>query len=153
MMKVRMPEWLKKKEIQLPMWAKIDEEFNHDKVALRITVDPLVAYKEWFALLHDPAYPIPNDMEQAGITHMPNVAVPDQYWLEVAYQCTKLDLQMALKSSQFDPLLSGKPVEFNFLSRPELKMTNYPEGKTWQAATQGREARMHYIRVRGSLPM
>lgn len=152
-MKFRLPDWLKKQTIQLPAWAWLDPDFNKDKLGLRIVADPAVAYREWFDLLHDNKYPIPEDMRKAGITYMPDVSQPDQYWLEVAYQCTKLDLQSCLRGTPFDPRISGKPVEFKLITTPEFAHKNWPEGKTWQVASQGKQARMHYMRVRGTLPM
>lgn len=152
-MKFRLPDWLKKTSLKLPGWAWVSDDYNHDKMSLKIVADPAIAYPEWFALLHDEKYPIPLDMAKIGITHMPDVDVPDQYWLEVAYQCTKLDLQSAIVGTPYDPRLSGKNVEFKFQKTEKYAHKNWPAGKTAEVASQGKQARLHYIRVRGSLPM
>ena len=67
----------------------------------------------------------------------------DQYALEVAYQCMKMDLQVAMRTFGF---------EIRVLNRPKWALKSHPEGRGVQAATQGREARAHYVRIRGALP-
>lgn len=150
-MKLRLPEWLVKPEVRLPKWAEL-EPLHSANVSMKIVVDPELAYAEWFALLHDPKYPVPEGMAHV-LALMPDVDQPDQYWIEVAYQCSKLDLQSCLAGTRYDPRVSGQPVEFKFKNTPKYKLTNWPEGKGWQQASQGKQARLHYQRVRGALPM
>lgn len=74
---------------------------------------------------------------------------PDQYWLEVVYQFAKLDLRRAL-------LLAGEsgwPSEIRIRSnKSEWRIASYPEGRGIWLATRGREARAHYIALRGFIP-
>lgn len=68
---------------------------------------------------------------------------PTQYHLEVAYQCMKMDMQKEF----------GFAIEIR-ISDPGKKwaLTNFKKGKGAHAATQGREAREHYRRLRGFIP-
>jgi len=120
----------KSNEIKLPSWAQIVP--GSDKVSVRIEVDTAGYIKEWFAKL--------------------DVKTPDQYWLEVAYQCAKMQLQDALVGTQYDPRTAGKPAEFHFLRSAEHALSRHPTGKGARAATQGREARQHFKRIHGRLP-
>lgn len=130
-MKIKLPKWLQRETLPLPAWARVSK-VSSDRVALLIEADTAAAYQEWFALL--------------GVTS------PDQYWLEVAYQCAKLDLQSALVGTEYDPRASGKPVQFNFSRALECAHVRHPKGKGADAATRGREARAHYVRIRGRMP-
>lgn len=125
------PEWLQRDDIKLPSWAQIVE--GPDKYSVAIEVDTDGYIEDWFTILE--------------------VSHPDQYWLEVAYQCAKLDLQMAIAGSKYDPRTSGKPANFHFKRSEKWTQKKYPAGKGPNAATQGREAREHYRRIRGRLPM
>ena len=118
------------RELILPAWASKAEDPGKAKLAVQIDSAP--AYKEWLRLL--------------------DVSEVDQYWLEVAYQCIKLDTQAALVGTEFDPRTSGKHVEFRFSNAPEYALAAHPEGRGVAAATQGKEARGHYTRLRGGLP-
>lgn len=80
------------------------------------------------------------------------VKTPDQYWLEVAYQCAKMDVQTAIEGSEFDPRTCKKPHYILFSRSSKYALAQHPTGKGAAAATQGREARDHYKRVRGRLP-
>ena len=117
-------------DLVLPRWAKVGP--SKDKMAVVLKADMDGAMTEWFELLGNPK--------------------PDQYWLEVAYQCAKMDLQMALSGTQFDPRNAGKSSELHFSRAPQWAQSAFPKGKGADAATQGREARGHYQRVRGRLP-
>jgi hypothetical protein len=131
-MKLRLPKWLRREAVSLPKWAKMAESHS-PKVSCLIKADMDGAMKEWLDLLE--------------------VKEPDQYWLEAAYQCAKLDLQAALAGSPMDPRISGKPCEFHFSRAPQWALANFPKGKGPRAATQGKEARSHYVRIRGRMPM
>ena len=71
----------------------------------------------------------------------------DQYWLEVAYQCMKMDMQGALGRFNFEIRVKAGD---GYKDRWALK--NHPSGRGVKVATQGREARGHYKRLRGHLP-
>lgn len=115
----------------LPSWATARAP-ESNKVSVVIEVQSGGAYKEWLDKLH--------------------VAEKDQYWLEVAYQCIKLDCQAALVGTDFDPRSAGKPAEIRFSNAPEYRIADHPPGRGVEAATQGREARDHYVRIRGRMP-
>lgn len=142
---VSAPDWMTK-SLRLPSWAAACETHSH-KLGGRIEVDTGAAMHEWLTLL----------------------GAPDQltqYWIECAYQCVKLDLQLAIENSGIDPRTAGKPVEFNFQRADEFALNKFPPGDTRtvnvngtelqlsgvELATNGREAREHYKRIRGRLP-
>lgn len=129
-MRYRAPEWTKA-ILELPTWAK---KVNCAKWAgIRIEADPDGFIPYWLNLL--------------------GIEKPDQYWLEVAYQCGKLDIQWALESTEYDPRVAGKPAEIHVLNRPKWALKNYPAGKGIHRASQGKEARGHYVRIRGRIPL
>jgi len=132
-MKLKFPSWMRRSSLALPEWARVIDSTNSlsGKISICIEGDTDGYIKEWFGLL--------------GVTK------PDQYWLEVAYQCAKLDLQSALVNTEYDPR-GGKFAEFKFTRAPQWALKNFSAGKGTKAATQGREAREHYKRVRGRLP-
>lgn len=131
---IKLPNWLRRDKLKLPSWAKVKESTHVDsgKISICIHADTPGYIEEWFKLL--------------------NVTQPDRYWLEVAYQCAKLDLQSALVGTEYDPRTSGKSAEFHFSRASEWALKRFPSGKGEDAASRGKEARQHYIRVRGALP-
>lgn len=143
--RVATPDWLKR-TLSLPPWATVADEHSH-KVSVLIKVDTKTAMLDWLSLLEAP--------EQLT-----------QYWIECAYQCAKLDLQLAIEGGDFDPRQSAMPAEFHFDRADEFALAKYPEGPAKEVvvdghkltlrgqalATNGREARAHYKRIRGRLP-
>jgi hypothetical protein len=115
----------------LPAWATIAPSASKGIGAV-VEVDSAQAYPYWLSLL--------------------GVSTPDQYWLEVAYQCIKLDVQSALVGTENDPRTLGKPVQINFARAEAFAQKAHPPGRGASLATQGREARTHYVRVRGRMP-
>ena len=109
----------------LPSWAKQVREGPCPK----FEVDPDVCY--------------PLLLEELGVAEEDI----DQYWLEVVYQCMKMELQRILGRFNF---------EIHVLVGEERKrrwaLKNHPEGKGIEAATQGMEAREHYRKLRGFVP-
>lgn len=134
---MKLPSWLKRDTLKLPPWAKVKKSARVDSGAISICIegDTDGYVREWFALL--------------GVE--PGAA--DQYWLEVAYQCAKMDLQSAITNTVHDPRTSGCSVEFIFTQSERWAQNKYPAGRGIHAATQGREARDHYRRIRGLLPL
>lgn len=121
----------KEDKLKLPSWATI-RDGNPKKSSVIVDIDMHGAVTEW--------------LENLG---HPN---PDQYWLEVCYQCAKLDVQKAIEGTKYDPQVAGKFAEFRYSDAPQWKLTSYPPGKGVALATKGQEARQHYISVRGALP-
>jgi len=119
------------KELSLPSWAS-RKESESTKVTIVVDVNSAAAY--------------PAMLSELEVTDV------DQYWLEVAYQCIKLDVQAALAGTVFDPRTVGKPAEIHFSNAPEFALVKHPEGRGTAAATQGREAREVYKKLRGSMP-
>lgn len=71
-------------------------------------------------------------------------AKPTQYWLEVAYQCAKMDLQVAMRTPGFEIRILDTDKNF--------ALAKWPEGRGLVAATWGKEAREHFRRLRGFVP-
>lgn len=150
----KLPSWLKRDSLSLPSWAKVRATPENGAVSIVIDVSTDGYVEEWLKLL--------------GVTKI------TQYWLECAYQCAKLDVQSALVGTRFDPRTAGKPAEFHFDRSEKYRLADYPMGEPLtkenldkiarsgrgqrgtftavDAATKGREARGHYIRIRGQMP-
>lgn len=133
-MKIQLPMWLRKIKLALPDWAKVGGSVSSraGRTSICIEADTDGAMREWFALLGNPK--------------------PDRYWLEVAYQCAKMDLQKAIEGTEFDPRTAGKAAEFRFVRANQWAQKNHPVGRGAELAAKGKQAREHYKRVRGSLP-
>lgn len=106
--------------IKLPAWAALDPDNPN-----RIVVDSAAAYTAWLAEL--------------GV----GPEQVDQYWVEVAYQCIKMDLQAA--AGRFG-------LTIRMLRADRFALARFKPGRGVAAATRGKEARAHYARVRGVLP-
>lgn len=78
----------------------------------------------------------------------------DQYWLEVVYQCAKLETQRLLFNTSFDTRPNGKSLLFSVRSADKERwaLKNHRRGRGAEVATKGREARGHYIKLRGYIP-
>lgn len=135
--KVKLPDWLRREELKLPPWAKVQDSHKVEDgtYSTSILVDTDAYVRAWLAEL--------------GVE--PGSA--DQYWLEVAYQCAKMDVQMALEGTKHDPRTAGKPTEIVMTRANHWKLKLHPAGKGTRLATQGLEAREHYRRIRGRLPL
>lgn len=142
----RRAEWASQ-GVVLPPWAKVADR-QHERASITIDVDSAAAYAYWLELLDNPPL--------------------DQYWLEVAHQCIKLDLQAALANSEHDPRFAERHAAFHFLRAEQYAQAGKPTGRSVtkrgrdgkdvtlsgaNLASQGLEAREHYKRVRGSLPL
>lgn len=154
-MKLKLPSWLRREKVSLPPWASVEESHLSDsgKVSIVIAVDTAAAVEEWLALLSDsPAVEawVQAEDPKALPRHRPRL---DQYWLEVAYQCTKLDVQTAIAGTEYDPRISGKPAQFHFNRADEYALIRHQYGRGIEIATQGKEARNHYVSIRGRMPM
>lgn len=114
-------------------WLTVTPADPEAKLSGCVTIDSAAAYPYWLDLL--------------GVKEV------DQYWLEVAYQCIKLDAQMAVVDTALDPRVAGKSIEIKFSRAEEFAQAKYPSGRGPSLATRGKEARNHYVRIRGRMPM
>ena len=71
-------------------------------------------------------------------------ARPTRYWLEVAFQCMKLELQVAMRGHGFEIRVHDADKAW--------AQDKFPEGRGIVAATWGKEAREHFRRCRGFVP-
>lgn len=77
----------------------------------------------------------------------------DQYWLEVAYQCAKLDAMRYIMLAGVDPRPNKVLIlDIKVADKEKWALRNHPVGRGIEAASKGREAREHYKKLRGFLP-
>lgn len=73
---------------------------------------------------------------------------PSKYWVEVAYQISKMDTQHAMGRMNFERNVradDGRKETWNLELRPGSV-------QDYERATKGREARVHYQKLRGFIP-
>ncbi len=74
---------------------------------------------------------------------------PTAYWLEVAYQCMKLELQIAMRTFKFEIHIHDASKRWN--------QKNFEQGRGVHMAAGGvrgsHEAREHFMRLRGAMPV
>ena len=76
----------------------------------------------------------------------------DQYWIEVAYQCAKLEVLRVISHTEYDPR-PAKSLLINIESRKDTwALSKFKPGKGVVAASNGKEAREHYRKWRGFIP-
>lgn len=128
--------------MDLPKWAqRLTKEGK--KVPI-IRVDANLAYPSMLAELKTAkADESMVDENKKSILDKLDPEKPDVYWLEVAFQCIKMEIQ----------LIEGFSIEIH-IKDPEKKWNQkkFPKGRGWFAATKGKEARNHFRRLRGRLP-
>ena len=79
-------------------------------------------------------------------------AMLDQYWMEVVYQSTKLEVVRIVKAEGLDPR-PDKVLVIDILSnKGKWALNKFKPGKGVLAANQGKEAREHYRKWRGFVP-
>lgn len=79
----------------------------------------------------------------------------DQYWLEVAFQCMKLEIQRTIGGTRFDPRSRDVPTALCISiagGKEKWALNKFPPGRGIWLATKGKEARGHYLRLRGGIP-
>jgi len=78
----------------------------------------------------------------------------NQYWLEVAFQCAKLDIQHAVAGTDLAPkkggalriiVVDGSKVDGKWAQKDK------PKGRGIEQARKGKESRAHYKRIRNLL--
>ena len=135
--------------VTLPKWATLKAGKYRIPV---IDVDADAMYVAWigeitaYYLLH--AQPDWMD-EKAWATCFKELDNPvSAYWLEVAYQCMKLDLQIAMRSFHFE-------IHVHDAKKNWAQKDAKPGRGTEKAAgglQGGKEAREHFKRIRGVFP-
>lgn len=116
---------MEKLPAKLPKWAKQ----VRDKPIPKIEVDPDICYPAFF--------------EELGV----DPKDVDQYWIEVAYQCMKMELQRIIGFFGFEIRVRAHDGR-----KKRWALANHPVGKGADLATIGREARGHFKRLRGFVP-
>lgn len=104
---------------------------------------------EWATQQAEGVYVIDADTAYPALQKELGVAKLDQYWLEVLYQFAKMDLRRALILNNEDPwpariLIRG--------DKSRWAHKHYPPGRGVEAATEGREARELYRKMRRFVP-
>lgn len=94
------------------------------------------------AVLADPDKFYPALLKELGVEK------PDKYWIEVAYQCMKLDLQTAMRKFGFTIHVRADDGRKDRWSLANFTGTQADVAR----ATKGKEARGHYQRIRGFIP-
>ena len=145
----------------LPKWATLDADAKPRPV---VTVDAEAMYPAILAELLEHYggdgkvwWTTDTGKAVAALADLgPDPKKVSAYWLEVAYQAMKMDLQIALRSFNFTIFVQG--------GKAIWALKNHPPGrgqKTVKAAIDrasggriagGKEARKHYERVRGVMP-
>ena len=76
----------------------------------------------------------------------------DQYWIETAYQCAKLEVLRVLAATKSDPR-PARSLVIHIESRKDTwALGKFKPGRGAAAASKGREAREHYRKWRGFVP-
>lgn len=134
------------RNINLPSWAKVIAPG-------KIEVDASVFYPEILEeLWADKTWP--TEVENTLYEGLQRTEV-DQYWLEVAFQVAKMDIQMAISGTELMPEKGGALV---IIIKDSTKKSNNgvsiyaqknaPKGRDVKVASNGREAREHFKRIR-----
>lgn len=146
-------DW-QKRELKLPPWAKVSEEHPYskaEKVSIVITIDPKGFVPEWLGYF--------------GV----ELANADQYHIECAFQCAKMDIQSAFERTEYQPSVAGKAAEIHISKCEEFALAKFKKGAGITSASPGPRvvkageeppakgskvptAREWYRRVRGALP-
>ena len=138
------------KEANLPSWAEslgagrveIDAEQFYPEI-----LDELWANAEW-----------PEEVQNTIYDGLQRTEV-DQYWLEVAYQVAKMDIQSAVSGTDLMPEKGGALViiikdnskETDSSGTSKYAQRDKPKGRGADMASTGKEAREHYKRIRAVL--
>lgn len=104
-----------------------------------------------FVIDPDIAYPIM--LRAMGV----NEADADQYWIECAYQCSKMEVQNLITGTELDP----RPkmgfvivIDSSGGRKDRWALRNFKPGKPGcdiNAATKGLQAKQHYARIAARL--
>lgn len=108
------------KVLNLPSWAKVID-------TAKIEMDAGKFY--------------PEILEDFGVKEL------DQYWLEVAFQCAKLDVQLAVSGTEHQAPTGGALCLIVVDEGKQYAQSKYPEGKGADQA--GKDAKSLWKKLRG----
>ena len=91
-----------------------------------------------------PAVDVDSNAAYTAILAELKVDEPDQYWLEVAFQFIKLELQVAMRMFAFEIRIHDPAKRW--------AQSKHPAGRGAALASRGMEAREHFRRLRGFIP-
>ncbi len=140
-------------EVTLPAWATFKAGKHRIPV---IDVDADAMYTAWLAEIgeHYATHVPPEWKDEKGVllpewfNCLKELDPPSAYWLEVAYQCMKLDLQIAMRTFHFE-------IHVHDAKKNWAQKDAKPGRGTDKAAgglQGGKEAREHFKRIRGVFP-
>lgn len=154
------------KTVTLPDWAKHRETPEGRIPAVDVDADGM--YEAWLAELKAHyAEHTPDEWKDADgkITKewagcLAELEAPTAYWLEVAYQCGKMELQIAMQTFAFEIRIHSTRVREPTAEAPDPpKKWAQKHAKPGRGAHKaagglsgGREAREHFKRLRGFIP-
>lgn len=125
----------------LPSWAKAHPERENTIIA-----DPDLFYPAILGEYADMIAAEPADYAKAYPPLTPKK--PNKYWIEVAYQTMKLDLQIAVGRFGFTILVDSRGGR-----KQKWSLRNMPgQDADVTRATKSLEARNHYRHLRGGIP-
>lgn len=110
----------------------------------------MVKLPDWLKKNEKGAYLVDSDKVYPIVLKALNIGSDlDQYQLEVAYQCVKMKVQ-DLAEANGDGPANGKslPILMQTSDKAKWSIKSYPAGRGAKAATQGREAKVHYARIK-----
>jgi hypothetical protein len=128
-----------------------------DKSDVRKTRLPVPQLPDWLTRTDKGVFEIDPDIAYPAILEELGVAKKDidQYWIEVAYQCAKLEVQRIITGTEADPR-PQQPLLLTIISdggrKDRWAHASHPEGRGVDAASKGREAIAHYRNWRGFIP-
>jgi hypothetical protein len=135
----------------LPAWARLTEREGKipvvDVDAAGMYDDVLSDYRAFYAQGHP-------DVDDETVREL-NAPHPTAYWLEVAYQSGKMDLQIAMRTPSFEIHVHDPDKTFAQRTATPGRDPNLAAGVLGLAdggQLRANEARAHYKRLRGFVP-
>lgn len=142
----------------LPEWAQEQGENVHGVPIIGVDADAMyTAVLDEYAEFYGDAENLPGEWRKDGgdlraewsdCLEALKGDTPTAYWLEVAYQSMKLDLQLTLRQFGFEIRVHDPERQWSQADAPDGRGAEMAAG----GASGGREAREHFKRLRGMLP-
>lgn len=150
------------KTVTLPAWAAFKSgahripviNVNADKMYAAWLVEIAAYYKDIVRGSAKPPAEMADDKDQPQLRKewvecFKELDPPSAYWLEVAYQCMKLELQVAMRTFTFEIHVHDSAKRW---AQKKAKKGRGAE-KAAGGVQGGKEAREHFARLRGVLPV